>query len=146
MSNGLGAPCLSSIVSRMSTPQQFLQSFLQTKAAVYAEANVRLVPLYTKYFGDRLSNYARDFLLRDKVEAAFEEVKQSGDSAIIITREHFASDDIRTRYHLAAVGESWKIIRIDRECFLCHGTGRSQTMICRKCEGEGWYDSRKNAG
>jgi len=130
----------------MSTPQQFLEAFFQERATAYAEANVCLAPIYNKYFGDPLSKHARDFLLRDRVEAVFEDVKQSAESARANTREHFRACDIRTRYHLAAAGERWKIIRIDRECFLCHGTGRSQMMVCQKCEGEGWYDSRKNAG
>ncbi len=128
----------------MTTPQQFLESFLQEKAAAYAEANVRLAPVYAKYFGEPLSNHARDFLPRDRADAVFEEVKQSAGSAIAITREHFRSGDVRTRYHLAAAGESWKIIRIDRECFRCGGTGRSGDMVCQKCNGEGWYDPGKN--
>ena|SRR5947209_4272778 len=129
----------------MTTPQQFVESFLQEKAAAHAGANVRLVPVYAKYFGEPLSKHAREFLLRDKVETAFEDVKQSGGLATAITREHFRSGDIRTRYHLAAVGESWKISRIDRECFLCHGTGKLGEMVCRKCGGARWYDPRNDA-
>src|SRR5438128_1282798 len=116
----------------MTTPQQFLESFLQEKAAAYTEANVRLVSVHTKYFGEPLSKHARDFLLRDRVDLVFEDVKQSAGSIIAITREPLVRGAIgRTRYHLSAVGESWKIIRIDRECFLCGGTGRSGTMVCQ---------------
>ncbi|SRR5437763_5888624 len=130
----------------MSTPQQFLESFLQEKAAAYAEANTRLVPVHTKYFGEPLLKHARDFLMRDRVRVVFEDVKQSTGSAVAITREPLVRDAIeRKRYHLSAVGESWKIIRIDRECFLCHGTGRLERMVCKKCDGEGWYDPRKDA-
>jgi len=124
----------------MTTPQQFLESFLHERAAAYAEANTRLAPVHTKYFDEPLLQHARDFLLCDSVEQVFDEVKQSAASAIVITREHFRAGDIRTRYHLSAVWETWKIVRIERECFLCRGTGRLGSTACEKCGGGGWYD------
>src|SRR5438477_9341566 len=105
----------------MTSPQQFLESFLHEKAAVFAEANAHLAPVHTKYFGEPLLQHAGDFLLGDR--QAFDEVKQSASSAIVITRAHFRTADLRMRYHLLAVGESWKIVRIDRQCFMCFGTG-----------------------
>ena len=129
----------------MTKPQQFLESFLREKASVYADANVRLSPVYAKYFGEPLSQRTRDFLLPDKVEDVIEEVKQSADSAIAITRRHLRTADIRTRYQLASVGETWKIVRIDRECFLCRGTGQSGSSRCPKCDGEGWRNPIHNA-
>lgn len=128
----------------MTTPQQFLESFLKEKVGVYAQANARLLPVYTKYFGEPIAKDVRDFLLLDRVDAFFEEIKQSPGSAVVITRQEFRSGSIRTRYHLAAVDDSWKIVRIDRECFLCRGSGRLEGMICRKCTGEGWCDPRQN--
>jgi hypothetical protein len=128
----------------MITPQQFLEAFFQEKVAVYAEANVHLAPVYAKYFGDPISKRVHDFLLIDHVKAVVEEVRQSTDSAIAITREGWAKTYIRTRYHLAKVGEGWKIIRIDRQGLHCLTSGQSQD--CQKCGGEGWYDSNKNAG
>jgi hypothetical protein len=77
----------------------------------------------------------------------FTDVKQSRDSAVVVTREHFELRDLRMRYHLAAHGKEWKIVRIDWECFLCRGTGQSRSgTVCRKCGGEGWYDPRKDKG
>src|SRR5881394_23862 len=119
----------------MATPQQFLGSFLRQKAAAYADANVRLLPIYTQYFGEPLSKHARDFMLHDAAEVEFEDVNQSGDSARVITRQHFRSGDIRTRYHLAAAAESWRIVQIDRACFFCFGTGRSGDSPCERCAG-----------
>jgi len=81
---------------------------------------------------------------RDKVGAVVEDVKQSAGSTRVITREHFSSGDSRMRYHLAALGQSWKIVRIDRECFLCRGTGQAGSAPCQKCDGEGWYDPRRD--
>ena len=118
---------------------------MQEKASVYAEANVHLSPVYTRCFGEPLSQRARDFMLPDRMEEVIEDVKQSADSASVITRRHFKTADIRTRYHLASVGETWKIVRIDRECFWCRGTGGSESSRCQKCDGEGWYDTAKNA-
>jgi hypothetical protein len=128
----------------MITPQQFLGSFLREKAAAYAEANALLAPVHAKYFGEPLSKHAHDFLLRDGVELVVEDVRQNGASASLITRERFRAGDVRIRYHLESKGESWKIVRIDRECFLCRGTGRSGGAVCQKCNGEGWYDPREN--
>jgi hypothetical protein len=128
----------------MTTPQQFLEAFLQEKSSVYAEANVRLEPVYAKYFDEQLSQHADSFLLRDR--QVVDEVKQFMASATVITRAHFRTADIRTRYHLSAVGESWKIVRIDRECFICCGTGLSGTTACKRCAGEGWFDPRQNGG
>ena len=126
----------------MSTPRQFLESFLQEKATVYADANVRLLPIYTRYFGGPLSQRTCDFMLRDRADAAVEDVTDSGVTATAVTSEHFRTGDVRTRYHLAADGKSWRIVRIDRECFLCRGTGQLDASRCRKCDGEGWYDPR----
>jgi hypothetical protein len=51
----------------MTTPQQFLESFFQEKVAIYNDANVRLLPVYAKYFGEPLSKRSRDFLLLDRM-------------------------------------------------------------------------------
>src|SRR6059036_1576827 len=77
----------------MTTPQQFIESFLQEKAAAYAESNVRLVSLHAKYFGESLLKHTRDFLLHDGVDAVFEDVKQSAGSATAITRERLRRGD-----------------------------------------------------
>jgi hypothetical protein len=141
----LGGASLNSDVDRMSTPQQFLESFWQEKVEAYADANVRLEAVHTKYFGEPLLKHARDFLMRDKVRTVFE-VQQKAGSAVVITREPLVRDAaMRNRYHLSAVGESWKITRIDRECLHCGGTGRAGRMTCERCDGEGWYDPRKDA-
>ena len=125
----------------MTTPKQFLEAFFQEKATVYAAANVHLAPVYARYFGEPLSQRTSDFMLGHKPEPEIEEVRQSVDSVAAITRQHFRGAIIRTRYHLTAVGETWKIVRIDRECFWCYGTGRSGDSRCQKCAGEGWSDS-----
>jgi hypothetical protein len=134
-----------SLLGRMNTPQQFLETFLQAKASVYADANVHLSPVYAKFFGEPLSQRARDFMLPDRVEDVIEDVKQSAGSVRAITRRHFKTADISKRYHLAPDGKTWKIVRIDRECFWCHGTGQSGSSRCQKCDGEGWHDTTNNA-
>lgn len=126
----------------MTTPQEFLSSFLRQQAMAYAEANKRLLPLHAEYFGDPLSQRSRDFLLRDKVKAVIESVKESSSAAVIVTREHFSTADLRFRYHLAVVGEDWKIVRIERQCIFCHGTGLFGSGTCKKCGGEGYDDHR----
>jgi len=128
----------------MTTPQQFIESFLQEKAAAYAETRARLGPVYTKYFGEPLLQHAEQFMPRDTVRAVVEDVRQSDGVASAVTRERFRSADIRTRYRLTTIGESWRIIGIDRECFLCGGAGQSGGLRCQKCDGEGWYDSTSN--
>jgi len=120
------------------TPQQFLEAFLQEKAAAYAETNVRLSSIHRKYFGAPVLEDAGAFLLRDPSKAVTEDVKQSNGSAIVITREPVLNTILRERYHLSADGESWKIIRMDRQCFACRGTGRFEESACSQCEGEGW--------
>ena len=127
------------IVSRMTPPQEFLEAFVREKAAVYAEANTRLEPVLAKYFGEPLSQRAQHFLLGDR--QVVDEVSQSASSAIVITGARFRTADLRQRYHLAAAGESWKIVRIDRPCFHCRGSGKQGKEVCRECGGEGWYDS-----
>jgi hypothetical protein len=125
----------------MMTPQQFIESYLHEKAEVYARANTQLEPLYKRYFdGPMLQRYG-DFLLSDR--QVVDEVSQSSASAMVITHMRFKSADLRLRwrYHLSAVGENWKIIRKDRQCVVCHGSGRLGTTACSKCAGEGWHDS-----
>ena len=128
----------------MSTPQQFIEAFFQAKAAIYSDANVRLEPVYRQYFGGPLLQRSDRFLLRDR--QVVDEVKQSSASTTVITRAHFKTADLRARYHLSAVGDSWKIVRIDRECFICRGTGLSGSTACKKCTGEGWNDTGENLG
>ena len=128
----------------MITPQQFVESFLQEKTAAYAETRVRLAPVYTKYFGESLLQHGEHFMPRDTVRAVVEDVKQSDGVASAVTREHLTTADIRKRYRLATVSGSWRIIGIDHECFLCHGTGQANGSRCQKCDGEGWHDSTTN--
>jgi len=144
MLDALGPPCLTAFVSPMNTPQQFIEAFLGEKATIYNDANARLEPVYREYFGEPLRHRSDNFLLGDR--QVVDEVKQSSASATVITRAHFKTAEIRARYHLSAIGDSWKIVRIDRECFICRGTGRSGSTVCKKCAGEGWYDTGENAG
>ena len=129
----------------MTLPQHFIEAFLKEKAAAYTEANARLAPLFREYFGEPLSKQAGDFLMRDVSKVVFDEVNESDDSAVAITRDPNLKGAIaRARYHLSATGGTWKIVRIDHECLLCQGTGRLGTDVCPKCNGEGWDDFRKN--
>jgi hypothetical protein len=132
-------------LDRMTTPQQFLEGFLQEKTAAWAEARPHLTTVYAKYFAEPLSQRAERFMPREAVQAVIEDVKQSDSVASAVAREHFKSADLRTRYRLAASGESWKIVGIDHECFFCRGTGQSGDSRCQKCGGEGWYEPDRDA-
>ena len=129
----------------MTTPQQFLESFLREKAAAYTETRARLTPVYTKYFGEPLLQHAQQFMPADTVRAVVEDVRQSDGIASAVTRERGRNADLRTRYRLAANGESWRIVGIGHECFPCRGTGQSDGSRCQKCEGEGYYEPDRNA-
>jgi hypothetical protein len=139
---------IESLLGRMTTPQQFLESFFREKVTIYNDANVRLLPVYAKYFGEPLSKHSSDFLLLDRMREVIDKVKESASSAVIITSiqsERLASaTTIRTRYHLAAIDGDWKITRIDRECLYCRVTGQSGQTPCQHCGGEGWIDQRKD--
>ena len=126
----------------MTTPQKVIEEFIQEKTSIYSDANLRLGPVYATYFGEPLSDRADNFLLRDR--QVVDDVKQSGTSATVTTRTHFKQRDFRQRYHLSLSGETWKITRIDRECFLCRGTGQSHTSVCKRCAGEGWFDTKEH--
>lgn len=132
-------------VDRMTTPQQFLESFLRERAAAYTETRARLAPVYAKYFGEPLLQRADYFMPKDTARAVVEDVRQSGGVASAVTREHLQSADIRFRYRLTAAGESWRIIGVDHECFFCRSTGQSNGSRCQKCGGEGWYEPKRNA-
>jgi len=127
----------------MSSPEEFLRSFLRERDSAYAGINERLSAVHTKYFGEPLSKHASDFLLHERADAAFEVVHQLADSVVIVTSWPFRNHNIRERYHLAAMGAGWRISRIDRECF-CHVWDASQRKSCPQCHGEGWYDPRSN--
>ena len=132
----------------MSTPQQFLESFLHEKLAIYADANVRLAPMFARYFGEPLLDRAGDFLLLARMREVIDDVAESAGSALVVTSiqsERFAGASIRARYHLAATGETWKITRIDRQCVYCRGTGQSGQAPCQQCGGEGWNDRGEKA-
>jgi len=128
----------------MTTPQEFLEAFFRQKATIYAEANTHLEPVYREYFDGPLLERAEDFLLRDRQVVA--EVAQSDSSTTVITVAHFKSAEIRQRYHLSVFGQSWKIMRIERECFLCRGIGLLGSKVCHNCKGEGWCDKGRNGG
>src|SRR5437667_11639763 len=124
----------------MTTPQQFLESFLQEKTAAWAEARPRLITLFTKYFGEPLSQHADRYMPRDAVRAVVEDVRQSNGVATAVARELFRTADMRTRYRLAAVGESWKIIGIDRECAFGNATGGPGGYPVNHCKEGGGLD------
>jgi hypothetical protein len=123
----------------MITPREFIEAFLQEKTAAWAEARPQLSAVYSKYFGEPLSQHAEYFIPPDKVRTVIEDVKQSDAVASAVAREHLRTGDIRKRYRLAASGASWKIIGLDQECF-CRRRGESGGPRCRKCNGEGWLD------
>jgi len=129
----------------MTTPQQFLESFLQEKTAAWKEARPHLTAVYTKYFGEPLLQHADYFMPSDKVRAVVEDVRQSDGVASAVIRERIKSAGIRTRYRLAASGESWRIIGIDRECVMCGGTGQSSGARCEHCDGDGWHEPIRDA-
>ena len=64
-------------LDRMTTPQQFLEGFLQEKTAAWAEARPHLTTVYAKYFAEPLSQRAERFMPREAVQAVIEDVKQS---------------------------------------------------------------------
>ncbi len=78
---------------------------------------------------------------RETIRAEVENVQKLDYVTTVVAREHFGTRILRTRYRLAAVGESWKIIGIDRECFFCRSTGKIAGSVCQHCNGEGWHDS-----
>ena len=130
----------------MNTPKQFLESFFQERAAAYAVANVGLRSIHAQYFGEPLLQHAGDFLMPERVQEVVESVKLANDSALIITQRATKGAVVfHTRYLLLTDGESWKIVRIEWQCFMCHGTGQHAAVVCPTCGGEGWYDNRKNA-
>ena len=128
----------------MTSPRQIVESFLREKTAASAEARPHLTAVYGRYFGEPLSQHAERFMPSATVRAEVQDVNQSDGTASVVTREHFATADLRTRYRLAASGESWRIIGIDRQCFICQGTGKAGSSRCQKCGGEGWYDCTTN--
>lgn len=124
----------------MTTPQQFLESFLLEKTAAWAEARPHLSAVHAKFFGEPLSRHSEHYMPLARVRAVVDDVRRSDRMTAVITREHVRRVDIRIRYRLAAVGESWKIVGIDHECFRCRGTGQVGDSRCQKCNGEGWYE------
>ncbi len=92
-----------------------------------------------------MTRHAERFMPRDAMRAVIEDARQSDNVASVVAREHFKSADLRTRYRLAALGESWKIVGIDHECLLCQGTGQCRGSRCHKCGGDGWYEPDRDA-
>lgn len=88
----------------MTTPRQFLESFLRDKTTAWAEARPHLASVDTKYFGEPLLQHAEQSMPRDKVCAVVEDVRQSGGTASAVTCEHFGRADLRTRNRFEAAG------------------------------------------
>jgi hypothetical protein len=125
------------------SPDDTLREFFLEKAAIFAETNSRLSVIYNKYLADPA--FARRFLLRDPSKVVFEPVKENGPLALIVVQQIDQCKDVappkvllRERYHLSSMDNCWQIIRLDRECFLCHGTGAFEGALCSECRGEGW--------
>lgn len=129
----------------MITPRQFLESFVQEKNAAWAKARPHLIAVYEKYFGEPLLQHVDYYMPWDQLRAVIEEVRQSDDVASAVICEHFKSAEVRKRYHLAAAGESWRIIGIEIECFVCRGNGQLNGVKCEHCNGEGWRESARDA-
>lgn len=119
----------------MTTAKHFIEQYLQERSSVFSEANLRLRPIYESYFGEPLLQHLQSYLLSDP--QVVDQVNESETTAGVITRAEF-SKTVKRRYRLSAAGDTWKIIGIDWECFLCHGTGKKEDSSCRYCKGEGW--------
>src|ERR1043166_223692 len=125
----------------MITSKRFLEGFLKEKAAIYCEANQALASLHSRHFGNPLLQRSGVFLMRDPSKAAIEDVKEAAGGGGLITQEPAPLDaPLRYRYHLSASGETWKITRIDQECFLCRGAAELAESPCPRCKGEAWVD------
>ncbi len=124
----------------MSSPQQFVERFLRDKAAAYASARARLTEVYAGYFAEPLSQHAERFMPSETVTESVEDVRIRDDLALVIVGRRLRITSLRTRYRLAAVGEDWRIIGIDHECFRCQGTGKSGNGKCERCDREGWKE------
>mgnify|MGYP001005844235 CR=1 FL=1 len=126
----------------MITPQQFVELFLREKAAAWSEARPHLASVYKKYLGEPIAQDLERFMPRRTIGTVVEDVAQSGETANAVVCESVGGSDLRTRYRLRILGDTWKIIGIDRACFLCQGIGRmgKGNSRCEKCQGEGWVD------
>ncbi len=133
------------VVSCIMTPREVIESFWRERAEITAASSIRLAAWQTKYFGEPLLSHIRDFFGHQKVDACIEYLSQFADSSFVVTREPKAPSGFeRKRYQLSAQGDSWKITRIESECFGCSGSGGSSNTACKLCEGSGWYDHTKN--
>lgn len=132
-----GGARLSVSLGAMTTPRQFIESFLQEETAASAPARTNLSAVYNKYFGEPMSPYAEYLLPSDQVPVV-DDVEQSDTVARVVVREHLRNADIRRCYRLAASGANWKIVGLDRECLICFGTGQSGGSHCSRCNGQGW--------
>lgn len=69
-------------------------------------------------------------------------VRESEDATEVITkcsrRVEKSEHTWRGRYRIARAGESWEIVSIERECFICDGTGTFSGSDCEVCKGKGW--------
>jgi len=124
----------------MTTPQQFVESFLKEKAKAWREARPYLKPVFSNYFDNSLLQHAEQFMPRDTVDTVIEDVTQTDGAASVVACERIKALDLRTRYRLEAKGDAWKIIGIDRMCVICRGTGQFRNSKCEVCNGEGFCD------
>jgi hypothetical protein len=127
----------------MTTPKEFIESYLQERSAAAMESRPFLKAVYAKYFGEPLSQHAEYFMPSDTVREVVVDVKQPDGVATVIVSTGLRHSDYRTRYRLVVSGESWKIISIAPECFMCRGTGKSNGAQCEHCDGEGWREPKR---
>jgi hypothetical protein len=115
------------------TPEEFIDSYFRERRERERTWRRYWRLFYKKFFKDppRQNPAGCEHILL--IESAAET------STIMVEETAFEGATSRTfRYHLGRNGESWLIEKVECQCFLCNGTGKTSQDSCEVCRGNGW--------
>ncbi len=131
-----GAP-LSVSLSNMQSVQEFLTDYFRSRTDILRQQARLREPHYQRYLAPNYQMVDPERGFRNSANERILEVTKLDKGCQVITSGLQPAMG-RLKYHVSTTPDSWQIQYIERECFLCHGSGSHGEGSCHPCGGKGW--------
>src|SRR5262245_46802701 len=120
----------------MQRVEEFLQEFFRDRTDLLRRSCGDWESHTQRFFAPAYQPYDRQKTVVDSEAESIISVSSADRSAEVVTTG-LAGGRWRFRYHLSAVADKWRIVSMEMECGICHGSGKTKdgNSDCKLCEG-----------
>jgi hypothetical protein len=124
----------------MQSPEEFIKCYLREHAELLRAHLHQSTPFHEKYYDEAFLKRYREFHTFESANPeSLVSVENSGDTATAITSKILWGTEQGSRYHLTLSEERWRIMKVERRCHYCQGSGNLFGKVCDGCNGTGWW-------